>query len=79
MYIVAFAAPHRIREISHYLYKGQEITSSPKPGAFGTEYVIIQSADDRLTEDLVNRLSSGLIGAKAFEKFLDADNYGRNR
>lgn len=79
MYIAAFTKPHRVREIPRYLYKGQEIITEAAPGAFDTEFVIVNSPDDRLTEDLVNRLASGMIGARAFEKISDAIDYGRNR
>lgn len=79
MYIAAFTKPHRVREISRYLYKGQEIITDPEPGEFDTEFVIVSSPDDRLTEDLVNRLASGMIGAKDFETKEEAISYGRER
>lgn len=79
MYIAAFTKPHRMREIPRYLYKGQQIITEPRPGAFDTEFVIIESTDDRLTQDLVDRLGSGMIGAKAFEDISDAFDYGIDR
>lgn len=79
MYVVAFTKPHRIREIPRYLYKGQQIITDPEPGMFDTEFVIVESTDDRLTQDLVDRLGSGMIGAKAFDTKEKAVNYGLNR
>ena len=69
-YVVA----HRrdLNGLERYLYRGQEILPGRAETMFGEAAVI---ACERLTEDLVDRLRSGLFGARSFESLGEALKY----
>jgi len=74
MFVVARTSANRIGEVKAYLYGGQSIVSEPVNSLYGT-FVIVESAHGLAGKMLVDRLGSGMIGAKEFETRAEAEAY----
>lgn len=62
-----------------YLYSGQQVRGEVVKLATGGDMALITSEDDRLAQDLCDRLASGLMGARSFESIADAAAYMTER